>query len=313
MTSQTTKLAPPEPLSINVTWHMAKISELLAQGQTFSFELFPPRSAEAAARLEVTLQELEVLHPSFMSITYGAGGSTRHLTNELVGHVLERGNTVPMAHLTCSGHTRDELAAILSSYANEGVQNVLALRGDPPLDNAMERPAGELSRAAELVELARSIADFCIAVAMHPEGHPRQGDANVDRSQQAEKLAQADFGITQFFFRVEDYERLVNDISKRGVDKPILPGIMPPVHKSQLKKMAEMSGSTVPNEIVERLTAAEGDDAEAHRVGVDIATQLCARLLEIGAPGLHFYTMNKSTATREIYKNLKLDSGVTTT
>lgn len=291
---------------------MRKISELLNRGQTFSFELLPPRSAKGAERLETTLKELEALKPSFMSITYGAGGSTRDLTNELVRHVLQRGNTVPMAHLTCSAHSRDELTGILSAYAHDGVQNVLALRGDPPLNRSIELPPGELSHATELVELARSLGDFCMAVAMHPEGHPSERDRSVDHSYQAEKLSQADFGITQFFFRVEDYERLVDEMEKRGVDKPILPGIMPPIHVSQLKKMADMSGSTVPEEIVERLIAADGDDAEAHKVGVDVATQLCARLLDAGAPGLHFFTMNKSTATREIYKNLGLNSGVVT-
>src|SRR5262249_29647768 len=159
--------------------------------------------------LEETLKELEVLKPSFMSITYGAGGSTRDLTNELVRRILQRGNTVPMAHLTCAGHTRQQLTEILRAYLQDGVQNVLALKGDPPKDAGADARVGDLYRATDLVHLAQSVGDFCVAVAMHPEGHPAQPNHHADRVYQAEKLKEADFGITQFFFRVEDYERFV--------------------------------------------------------------------------------------------------------
>jgi methylenetetrahydrofolate reductase (NADPH) len=165
-----------------------------------------------------------------------------------------------------------------------------------------------LKRAAELVLLARDVGDFCTAVAMHPEGHPAAPDTETDRRAQAEKLALADFGITQFFFRASDYFRLVDDVQRLGVDKPIVAGIMPPTNVAQLTRMAQLSGSDVPSEVADALHAASRDPEEVRRVGVDIATELCRELLQGGAPGLHFYTMNKSTATREIYENLGLSS-----
>jgi methylenetetrahydrofolate reductase (NADPH) len=287
---------------------MVKISDLLSHGRTFSFELFPPRNAEGEAQLEKTLAELDVLNPSFMSITYGAGGSTRKRTHELVHKLIHGAGATAMAHLTCAAHTKAQLTEILTDYADDGLQNVLALRGDPPLNSDGEVVQGELRRAVDLVALARSISDFCIAVAMHPEGHPRETNRRIDRTHQSEKLRVADFGITQFFFQVEDYERLVEDVAWYGVDKPIIPGIMPPTHFSQLKRMSEMSGATVPDDIATKLEEAGDNLEEARKVGVDVATRLCAQLLEAGAPGLHFYTMNRSTATREIYANLGLDS-----
>lgn len=289
---------------------MARINDLLANGRTFSFELFPPRSAEGEAQLTQTLADLELLEPSFVSITYGAAGSTRQRTHDLVRRLLHQHTTTPMAHLTCSGHKKAELTEILTTYANDGLENVLALRGDPPLNSDGPLEEGELARATELVALARSIHDFCLGVAMHPEGHPRETNMSIDRTHQSEKLRVADFGITQFFFEVEDYERLVEDVIWYGVDKPIVPGIMPPTHFSQLKKMADMSGAAIPQHISDRLEKAGDDHEEARKVGVDIATNLCAELLERGAPGLHFYTMNRSTATREIYSNLNLNKEV---
>jgi methylenetetrahydrofolate reductase (NADPH) len=286
---------------------MTKISELLAKGKTLSFELFPPRSAEGEVQLQETLTHLDALHPSFVSITYGAAGSTRKRTHQLVHRLLQSDTAVPMAHLTTAAHTKAELTEILSDYGQAGLDNVLALRGDPPLKSNGDVKQGELTRAIELVALARATHDFCIAVAMHPEGHPREPSRRIDRTQQAEKLRTADFGITQFFFNAEDYLRLVEDVAWYGVEKPIIPGIMAPTHIAQLKRMAEMSGAAIPYEIESRLTAAGDNLEEAHKVGVDIATSLCAELLEMGVPGLHFYTMNRSNATSEICQNLKLD------
>jgi methylenetetrahydrofolate reductase (NADPH) len=285
---------------------MAKISELLAAGPTFSFEFMPPRTPEREVELDRTLEELEPLRPSFVSITYGAGGSTRERTHSLVSRLLHKSSMTPMAHLTCAAHSRDELTGILTRYASDGLQNLLALRGDPPLDANAPLPEGDLKRAIELVVLAREIGDFCTAVAMHPEGHPAAPDTETDRRAQAEKLRAADFGITQFFFRSSDYFRLVDDLGRLGVHKPIVPGIMPPTNVAQLTKMAQLSGSDVPAEVADALHAVADRPEEVRRVGVEIATQLCRELLDGGAPGLHFYTMNKSTATREIHQNLGL-------
>jgi len=285
---------------------MAKVHELLGERQSFSFELWPPRSEKQEAALARVLEDLEPLHPTFVSITYGAGGSTRDRTHDLVVDLLHSGRMLAVAHLTTAAHTRAELAEVLTRYRDEGVENVLALRGDPPLDAGNPLPDGELRNAVELVELARSIADFSIGVAVHPEGHPDcGGDLGLDRRHTAEKLAAADYGISQFFFRAEDYLRLVEDMSAAGIDKPILPGVMPVDRLGQVTRMAEMSGAQFPPDLAERLHAAAGKD-DVRRIGVEVATDLCQKLLAQGVPGLHFYTMNRSASTLEVYRNLGL-------
>lgn len=282
-----------------------KIIDLLKAGKTYSFEFMPPRTEEREAQLEKTLEELEPLRPSFVSITYGAGGSTRDRTHELVTRLLRKSTMTPMAHLTCAAHSRAELVEILQRYVADGVVNLLALRGDPPLNSTEVLPEGELKHAVDLVELAHELGDFSVAVAAHPQGHPACSAIDEDRKHLAAKLRSADFAITQFFFEVDEYKRLVEDLASLGVDKPVLPGIMPPTNLKQLSKMAELSGAPLPGFVAERLTEAK-TPADARAVGVDIATELSAELLAFGAPGLHFYTMNKSTATREIYRNLGL-------
>src|SRR5581483_11681900 len=202
----------------------ATITGLLAASTTYSFEFFPPRNNEAEVQLAATLAELEPLRPSFVSITYGAGGSTRDRTHGLVVDLLRSTTMTPMAHLTCAGHRRAELADILERYRSDGVENLLALRGDPAAGSAPS--AGELRHAIELVELAREIGSFSVGVAAHPEGHPDAPDRDTDRRHLAAKLARADFAITQFFFRCEDYVALVDDLAARGVDKPVIAGIM---------------------------------------------------------------------------------------
>jgi methylenetetrahydrofolate reductase (NADPH) len=214
----------------------------------------------------------------------------------------------PMAHLTCAAHTVDELTDIVGRYRDEGVENILALGGDPPKD--LDLPAGDLRYAIDLVELVRGVGDFSIGVAAHPELHPRSPDRESDRRRTAAKLAVADFAITQFFFRPEDYLGLVDDLDALGCSKPVLPGIMPITNLGSVQRMAQMSGAAIPAELVERLE--RGVDAEdVRRIGVEAATELCAALLDAGAPGLHFYTLNRSTATREIYANLGLPVGAT--
>ncbi len=283
---------------------MTRIADLLVGGPSFSFEFFPPKTPEAEITLEMTLAELELLKPSFVSVTYGAGGSTRERTHDLVVSINRSTSMTAMAHLTCAAHTRADLIDIVARYGEAGVENILALGGDPPTD--LDLPAGDLTHADELVDVVRGVGSFCVGVAAHPELHPRSADRASDRRHLAAKLEQADFAITQFFFRPDDYLSMVEDLDALGVAKPVIPGIMPVTNLSSIKRMAAMSGAAVPPEVVERLEAVADDPEAVKRVGVEMATELCRSLLDAGAPGLHFYTLNRSTATREIYANLGL-------
>jgi methylenetetrahydrofolate reductase (NADH) len=285
---------------------VTRIADLLGAGRCFSFEFFPPKSEEAEAQLQQTLRELAPLRPSFVSITYGAGGTTRERTHDLVLGILESSEMTAMAHLCCAGHSVDELRGILARYRDEGVENILALRGDPPA--ALNLPAGDLAHAIELVLLARELGSFSIGVAAHPEGHPASPDRATDRRHLAAKLAVADFAVTQFFFRLDDYLRLVDDLAALGVDRPVVPGIMPVTNLSQVTRFAALSGAEFPADLAARLEAVAEDPAEVRRIGVEVASQLCRDLLAAGAPGLHFYTLNRSTATREIFANLGLSA-----
>ena len=284
--------------------HMTKIDEILARGPSYSFEFGPPRTEEAEAVLARTLADLEPLHPSYVSVTYGAGGSTRERTHELVVHILRDTTMTPMAHLTCACHTRAELVEIVNRYRDAGIENILALGGDPPRD--LDLPPGELTYAVELVRLVREAGDFCIGVAAHPEPHPRSPSRAADRLHTAEKLAEADFAITQFFFSAEHYFELVESLRAHGVDKPVIPGIMPVTSIASVKRMAELQGSEFPAWLLAKLEAAGDEPGAVRRVGVEEATKLCRELLAGGAPGLHFYTMNRSGATLEIYEHLGL-------
>lgn len=284
---------------------MTRISDLLAQGRTFSFEFFPPKSDDAQANLGRVIAELEPLEPSFVSVTYGAGGSTRQRTKEIVTWMRKETNLTPMAHLTCVGHTRGEISSILDDYASAGVENILALGGDPPLEGPP--PQSDYRFAIDLVDDVLPGGRFSIGVAAHPEVHPRSPDRVTDRRHLAAKLARADFAITQFFFELEVYTALVEEMAALGVHKPILPGIMPVTNKNQIEKMAAMSGARFPTWLADRLDKVSDPD-DVREVGVDAATELSAQLLEAGAPGLHFYTLNRSTATREIYERLDLSA-----
>jgi methylenetetrahydrofolate reductase (NADPH) len=285
---------------------VTRISDLLAEGRCFSFEFFPPKTEEAEAQLQRTLLELAPLRPSFVSITYGAGGTTRERTHDLVLGILQSTAMTPMAHLCCAGHLKDELAAILARYRDEGVGNILALRGDPPAELGL--PPGDLAHAIDLVRMAKEIGPFSVGVAAHPEGHPASPDMESDRRHLAAKLAVADFGVTQFFFRLDDYLRLVDDLAALGCDRPVVPGIMPVTNLSQVTRFAALSGAEFPADLAARLEAVAEDPAEVRRIGVEVASDLCRDLLEAGAPGLHFYTLNRSPATREIFANLDLSA-----
>jgi methylenetetrahydrofolate reductase (NADPH) len=279
---------------------MSKIADLLAAGRSFSFEFFPPKNDDEHRRLVRTLGELQPLDPSFGSVTYRGGRSSRRRTVDLVSGMITTTSLTPMAHLICVDHSRLELADILVELRKAGVENLMALGGDPPTDP--DATVGELRFADELVELARAIGGFSIGVAAHPAGHPRSVNLAADRDHLAAKLRRADFAVTQFFFRVAEWERLVEDLAARRVDAPVLPGIMPVTSLSSIPRMAAM-GATVPPALVERLERA-GDAEAVRRAGTDAATELCADLLAAGAPGLHFFTLNRSLATRQIYDNL---------
>jgi len=289
---------------------VTRIDDLLAAGFTTSFEFFPPKTEAGEATLRQTLHDLEPLEPSFVSVTYGAGGGTRDRTHRLVVDVLEGTSMPPMAHLTTVSHTRAELRDILERYRDAGVRNIMALRGDAPAD--ADEVFYAVEQAAGLVELAREVGGdrFAIGVAAHPEGHPASTDLATDRRHLAAKLALADFGVTQFFFDVKDYTRMVDDLAALGCDKPIVPGVMPVTNVRQIERFAAMSGAAFPAELADRLHAVEHDEQQVRDIGVDVATELCADLLAAGAPGLHFYTLNRSTATRRIHANLSLGQSV---
>jgi methylenetetrahydrofolate reductase (NADPH) len=282
---------------------MARIADLLAGGRTYSFEFFPPKTDGAQLSLGRAIGELEPLAPSFVSVTYGAGGSTRQRTHAVVSWMRKETTLTPMAHLTCQGHVRAEIRDILNDYAADGVENILALGGDVPTDG--EPAQSDYTYASDLLEDVLADGRFSVGIAAHPELHPRSPDRATDRKFLAAKLSRADFAITQFFFDLDVYVQMVNELADLGVTKPVLPGIMPVTNKNQIRRMAELSGAAFPAWLAERLDRTD-DAEEIRRIGVDAATELCQGLLDAGAPGLHFYTMNRSTATSDIYANLGL-------
>lgn len=282
----------------------ARIDDLLAAGRTFSFEFSPPRSDGAQLSLGRTIAELEPLQPSFVSVTYGAGGSTRDRTRAVVEWVAGETPITPMAHLTCQGHLRHEIAEILDGYAAAGICNIMALGGDAPADPADARPS-DYSYAAELIADVAVRGTFSIGCAAHPEVHPRSPDRVSDRARLAEKLRLADFAVTQFFFEARHYFEMVDELAALGVDKPVLPGVMPITNLASIGRMASLSGVPVPVWVTEQFDGVS-DPVDVRKIGVELASRLCAELLDGGAPGLHFYTMNRSTATQEIYANLGL-------
>jgi methylenetetrahydrofolate reductase (NADPH) len=281
---------------------MTKIVDILETGPSHSFEFFPPKTPAAEAQLEETLRELEPLQPTFVSVTYGAGGSTREKTHDIVTGIHRETSLTAMAHLTCAAHTEDELVEIVLRYREAGIHNILALRGDPPKD--LDLPPGDLAHAIDLIELVRRVGDFSVGVAVHPEGHPASSERDADRRRQAEKLAAADFGISQFFFEADVWFAFLEDMHELGVTTRIIPGIMPVLNVKSVKRMAEMSGADFPRALEQRLRAVEDDEAAMHAVGIEAATELCSELIAGGVDSFHFYTLNRSPATREIYEKL---------
>jgi len=282
---------------------MARITDLLAAGPTFSFEFFPPKDEQEQRLLTRTIADLQPLKPSFVSVTYRGGRISRERTTRVVIDLLRTTDLTPMPHLTCVAHPRFELGEIIGGFRAAGLENLLALGGDPlPAEESYK----ELAYASELVELGRRLGFESIGVAAHPAGHPRSPDLVSDRTHLAFKMNLSDFAITQFFFKVEEYEKLRDEMAARGVTKPILAGIMPITSLTSVQRMAQLSGYAVPNDIVKRIEAGGEDREEVRKRGIEVATELCRGLLEIGVPGLHFYTLNFSKATREIYTNLGL-------
>ncbi len=283
---------------------MTKIGELIAAGPTYSLEFGPPRTPEQVERLDKTLLELEPLGPSFVSVTYGAGGSTRDATERVVQHIAANTSMTVMPHLTCVAHTRDQLREIITGYREIGIENLLALGGDPPEDG-VEYPS-DFAYASELIELAHELGDFSVGVAAFPENHPRSPDTASDRQFLAAKLRLADFGITQFFFNADDYFRMLDELSALGVDTPVVPGVFAFVNVEQARRFAGVNGARIPAELERRLDLVDGKPPEVRELAVEVCTALGERLLAGGAPGLHIYTLNFSRATKEIWSNLGL-------
>src|SRR5580704_8006713 len=283
---------------------MAKIVDILASGPSSSFEFFPPKTPAAETQLEHALADLEPLGPTFVSVTYGAGGSTRERTHDLVVRINRDTSMTAMAHLTCAAHSRVELTDIVTRYRDSSVENILSLGGDPPKELGL--PPGELTHAIELVTLVREIGDFSVGVAVHPEGHPASTDRRRDRQRQAEKLAVADFGLSQFFFDADVWFEFLGDLDALGVTTPVIPGIMPVTNVRSVKRMSEMAGAEFPRRLERRLHAVEDDEEAMRAIGVEAATELCRDLMAGGVSSFHFYTLNRSSATREIYANLGL-------
>jgi len=287
-----------------------RIGDILRKGVfSVSFEFFPPKTPEGEKQLFETIRDLKPLNPTFVSVTYGAGGSTRDRTRNVVKRIHEEIGLNVMAHLTCIAHTREELIEILEDYRKIGIDNILALRGDVPRDRPDFRPPeGACKYASELVKLIReNFGDhFSIGVASYPEGHPESPNMEWEVKYFKEKVnSGADFSITQMFFENRYYYEFIDLCERAGIEIPIIPGIMPITNFKQIKKFASMCGATIPQSLIERMEPVEDKPEEVAKIGVEFAIRQCEDLILNGVPGLHFYTLNRSRATLEIYSAIK--------
>lgn len=283
---------------------MPSIPDLLAAGPTYSFEFFPPRDEKGDRRLARTLGRLMPLNPSFVSVTYGAGGTSRDRTVEIVHDLRSGFGAQVLPHLTCIGHSRGDVRQLLGTYEADGVIDLLALHGDSPTDGRT-LPKGDFRYAGELVEFVRGETDFSIGVAAHTEGHPLAADRESDRDHQAAKLEVADFAITQFFFEAHFYTDFIESMAARGVSTPVIPGIIPVTDPGRARRMVEMAGGSFPEGLAARLESIN-EPAEGRAIGVEHAATLAQTLLDAGAPGIHFYPMNRWMAATELWNALGL-------